>query len=229
MNNCNSSSCHSNSNSNLTSCGACSELNNNWWIERESVVTFSFAQLCIKYKRRMTGCHTGPTEIQFHINRCHISERVSEWLRERERDTRELKSEEACNKSQLVFRLPWEQRVIHGLVCKTDRLFLFCFLLFYEVWIPSRVPSSCMCMRMCQKAWEWFNHEEAAGRARETEERWNATPLRRLSSNNDRLPPLPLSLSLYWWETMEKAICHECNHFSIERLLKQASSLWSNL
>ncbi len=149
---------------------------------------------------------------------------MSEREREKQRDRRELKSEEACNKSQLVFRLPWEQRVIRGLVCKTDRLFLFCFLLVYEVWIPSRVPLSCMCwvcMRVfvCQKAWEWFNHKEAAERARETEEHWNATPP----------PPSLSSLSLYLWETMEKAICHECNHFSIERLLKQASSHLSNL
>ncbi len=202
MNNCNSSSCHSNSNSNLTSCGACDQLNNSW-IERESVVKFSFAQLCIKYRRRMPhGCHTGPTEIQFHINRCHISEKESEWVRERKRerqkqgDRRELKSEEACNKSQLVFRLPWEQRVIPGLVCKTDRLFLFCFLLVYEVWIPSRVPSSCMCwvcMRICVRK---LGNDLIMRRQQEEPERRRSAETRPLSSNNDRLPPLPLSLSL---------------------------------
>lgn len=153
----------------------------------------------------MTGCHTGPTEMQFHINRCHISERVSERVSERERETEGqegIKHEEACNKSQLVFRLPWEQRAIHGLVWKTDRkalLLLFSFIL----WSVESIPLSpevhvlgvhvCCCVRK-------LGNDLIIRRQQEEPERWKNTETRPLSDisppNNDQ-PTAPPSLSLF--------------------------------
>lgn len=128
------------------------------------------------YDRLPHGTHQNP-----------ISHKQMSYIRESGKD-----GERSCNKSQLVFCLPREQRLISARSGRQTNSSSFVFFYILKCGShPSLPRAACVwCVYVCRKAWEWFNHKE---QQEEPKRRRNAET--RLSSNNDRLeaPPLPPS------------------------------------